>query len=126
MSAKRQTRPTPKRPEVVFLSCDLDKQLKKDLLVWVSEPRDYLEMIEKCADSGLKFGASFDHFNECFQASLTQPASDENDNITRILIGRGGNMQQAIQALFFKYAVMLETRLDDMDRQNPRGVSDWG
>lgn len=126
MPVKRNTRPAPKKSDVVYLSCDLDKQLKKDLTAWVAQPMDYLDMIEKCADSGLKFGASFDHYNECFQASLTQPANEESGDITRVLIGRGGNMTQAIQALFFKYIVMLETHLDDMDRQNPRGVSDWG
>lgn len=123
----RNTRPAPKgKSDVVFLQCDLDKALKKQLQEWITGEHDYFDMIEKCVDSRLKFGAGFDDYNECFQASLTQVATLENGGITRILVGRGGNLLQAMQSLFFKYHVMLETHLDDLERQNPRGVSDWG
>lgn len=123
----RNTRPAPKkRDDVVFLRCDLDKSLKKQLQDWIVGDHDYFDMIEKAVDSHLRFGAGFDDYNECFQASITEVGTPENGGITRILVGRGGNLLQAIQSLFFKYHVVLETRLDDLERQSPRGVSDWG
>jgi len=89
----RNTRSAPKgRTDVVFLQCDLDKPLKMQLQEWITGEHDFFDMIEKAVDSPLKFGAGFDAYNECFQATLTETATPENGGITRILVGRGGNL----------------------------------
>ncbi len=123
----RQAKPQNGGNSAVFLNCDLDKQLKKDLVAWVAQEvaQDFIGMMERAIDSGLKFGAGYDAYNECWQASFSKPVTATGKTTTYILIGRGGNLTQAMQALFFKHYVMLDGSWEDLDRKNARRETDW-
>lgn len=123
----REMRKPAQNGQPVFLNCDLDKQLKKDLISWVSQEaaQDLVGLIERCIDSGLKFGASIDAYNECWQASLSKSVVEGQKSTTFILIGRGGNLTQAIQAVLFKHFVMLDGTWENLERKNARKETDW-
>ena len=113
-----------KRPPVEYLNVDLNQARREELMKFVNEDRDWFDMVEKMCDSGLKIGLSFDSYNECMQASCTQ-IPDSAGGTTVVLIGRGGNLLQALQALMFKYHIILEGEMVDLDAKNGRGHTDW-
>lgn len=110
---------------VQYLNVDITKEMRGSLTKWLEQQPDLWDLLEKSLDSGLKFGCSYDHYNECFQAQFTQLPKDPKNPITLVLVGRGGNLVQAFQALLFKYWVVLEENLEDGDVRNPRGTVDW-
>lgn len=122
----RAKTPAPKNPNTIYLNVDLTKEMKGSLVKWVEQNPNLLDQLEKALDSTLRFGCSFDTYNECFQASFTKLPPKGTVGTTLVLIGRGGNLLQAIQALVFKYFVVLQEDLEETGVQNPRGVSDWG
>lgn len=113
--------------DAVFLNCDLDKQLKKDLVVWCGQEanQDVFNLFEKIVDAGIKIGLGYDAYNECFQCSLSKPVQEGSKSRTYILVGRGGNLVQAVQACLFKHFVMLDGTWEDLDRKNARKETDW-
>ncbi len=113
--------------DAFFLNCDLDKQLKKDLVAWCAQQEnlDVFNLFEKIVDSGIKIGMSYDAFNECMQCSLSKPITEGGKTKTYILVGRGGSLVQAIQAVLFKHFIMLEGTWEDLDRKNTRKETDW-
>lgn len=123
-TAKKGGKPSDAR-NVQYLSVDLTKEMRASLIQWVNGNPDLWDLLEKSLDSGLKFGCSFDYYNECFQAQLTQLPKDVKNPVTLVLIGRGGTLVQAFQALLFKYWVVLEQNMEDGDVKNARGVTDW-
>lgn len=122
---KRAGKPVKSRSSVQYLNVDLTKAYRADLLKWLEGAPDLWDCIEKVTDSGLRFGASYDAYNECMQATLTQMSDDTPGSQTVVLVGRGGNLKQAIEALFFKYFVVLDGEMVDLDRKNGRGETDW-
>ena len=123
--ARGKSRPE-KRSPVIYLQCDISSKAHKDkLIAWLEQPLDFVGIIEKLTDSGLKVSCSYDTYNDCFQAAITQVAETEGDQ-TVVLVGRGGDQTQALQALFFKYYIMLEEKMEDLDSKNGRGHTDWG
>ena len=117
--------PEPKR-DVRYLNVDLTKEMKSSLVKWLEEHPNLLEQLEKACDTGLKFGASFDNYNECFQAQFTRIPGFKEEQITLVLVGRGGTLLQAMQALVFKYFAVLNEELEDGEIKNGRGITDWG
>lgn len=119
-------RPTRKNDsDVLYLECDLDKAEKANLIEWVKEQRDYFDFIEKCVDSGLRVSLAFDSYHECFMCSLSKPLTTDGKTKTAVLVGRGGNLLQALQAAMYKHTVMLEGDWEDLGRKNARKETDW-
>lgn len=121
---KKTTKPSEKAGSVQYLNVDLTDSMRKALVSWI-ETADIIARIEDVVLAGLKFGISQDSYNECMQASITKLGTI-GQNPTLVLVGRGGNIEQAIQAVLFKYFVVLQTHLEDGDVKNNRTVTDWG
>lgn len=117
--------PVKRNSDVQYLNVDLQKDNRDALLKWLESDIDLFDAIEKAIDTGLKFGASWDAYNECTQAQFTKLPQKAGE-LTVVLVGRGGDLTQAMQALIFKYQVILQGELlEDTDRKNQRGVTDW-
>lgn len=112
--------------DVEYINIDIAKDMRPALLKWLESNPDVWDMLEKTADSGLKIGLSFDSYNECFQASITKLPERGMQGKTLVLIGRGGNLFQAVQALMYKYWVVLQCELENAEQRNQRGVTDFG
>lgn len=122
---KSSPKPSAQR-NVEYVNVDLSKERKAELVEWCEKNPQLIDQLEKTLDSGLRLGAAWDSYNECFQASLTQLPERGSDGTTLVLMGRGATVFQALQALMFKYWVILEQELEDSDQRNPRGITDWG
>jgi hypothetical protein len=119
-------KPQSHRPYVQYLNVDITTKSQRELFMkWLEVAQDYYDMLEKAIDSGLKFGASWDNYNSCFQAQFTKLPGDNEGGTTMVLVGRGGDLTQAIQALVYKYYIVLEENLEDLDIKNTRGKTDW-
>lgn len=125
MARGKNSAQSPKKANVEYINIDLRGSHRQDLIKWVETCEPLTDMLEKVANSGLKIGISFDNYNECFQASITQLPGVDDNGPTLVLIGRGGNIVQALQALLFKYFIVLEEELEDSDMRNQRGETDW-
>lgn len=125
MAPKARTPNKPQSLEAVFLQCDLTQETKRELVKWVSEERDYFDLIERTVDSGIKVSLSKDTYNDCFMCSLSRNLVIEGKAATYILVGRGGNLLQALQAVLYKHFIMLDCVWDDLGRKNARKETDW-
>lgn len=124
--ARAKPQPKPVVKDVQYLNVDLTKEMKGSLIKWCEDNPNVLDLLEKALDSGLRFGASFDNYNECWQSQFTKLPPRGEAGQTLVLVGRGGSLFQAIQAVLFKYYVVLQEELEDGDIKNARGVTDWG
>jgi len=123
--SRSKPQPKPAATNVQYLNVDLTKEMKQSLVTWCEANPAILDLLEKALDSQLRFGASFDNYNECWQAQFTKLPPRGESGQTLVLVGRGGTLFQAIQAVLFKYFVVLQENLEDGDIKNPRGRTDW-
>lgn len=113
------------KPGVEFLNLDLTKGHREALKKWIEDGIDLWDCIDKSIDSGLKFACGFDAYNDCIMASLTKFPDNNRTGVTQVLVGRGPDLLKAIQALFFKYEVVLQRDFQAAEKVNPRGITDW-
>ena len=124
MATKTSYQPR-KYSETEYIKCDLDKQLKSDLVEWLKKKHDFWAYIDKEIDSHLRFAAHYDEFNKCYQARLTALSQSADVN-TLVLQGRGPDLLAALQALFFKHHVVLGGDWTHLDRDVNTKYSEWG
>lgn len=123
--AKKQDKPVRPKSNVVYLNVDLTPAYKADIAEWLKSQSDYWGLVEKVIDSGLRFGASFDAYNDCIQCTITKLPPNGTDEPTVVLVGRGPDFIKAFEALMFKFFVVLSSNLEQGDIKNARGVTDW-
>jgi len=125
----KQDTPRSKSPQtwsdITYIRCELDNQLKKDLVDWLKGKHDWIGYIETAVGAGLRFQVLEDKFHSCFEARLTLISQSTGVN-TLVLQGRSATCLQAIQALFFKHIVVLEMNWEDLDRNEQKKYEDWG
>ena len=92
-----------------FVRCELNTKRKDEYRAWFNPEWSVEDYLEKMLEPKYKLSLSLDLYHDCVQASWS--CTDlESENNGWTLTGRGSTILSALSVLYFKHAVVLESR----------------
>lgn len=123
MTSKKPSNP-PKKWDVQFVNCNLDKSTKEQVKKWDVKYEATLDGLDRMIRDGYKISVSYDSYNDCIGVFATQKQED-HPSFGLCLSARGPGLLDAWKVLVFKHFQILDgvwgTIVDQKGQRD-----DWG
>lgn|SRR5512135_81754 len=105
--ATRQStrRPSPGSGSVQFVNRELTAEEKVAQRAWRNDGEAVLALMDEACDDGYKFSLKYDDYSSSYACFLFP--SDDSDNGSLCLTGRGGTVYRAIAEALYKHVVIF-------------------